>query len=188
MQLCSHPILVSVDEIEKVEFVSARDKTQELSISPSQYIEVKPIISIIVYQRKDTMTLHVSTMVQNVLVPVVTIIEQEGTLVQIGQEASHAPTPQAQGGVETKEKENIRTRHLVLSMKLEEVIAIVTLVTLSNAATPTPSHALHRSSTKATSLQASRPNPSTSKVDEVACNGDINIDDVNEFPNLILHQ
>lgn len=35
-KLCSHLVLVSVDEIEKVEFASVGKKTQELSISPPQ--------------------------------------------------------------------------------------------------------------------------------------------------------
>ena len=50
-------------------------------------------------------------MVQNVSVPTVTIIEQEGTPVQIGQEANPTPTPQAQGREEIKEKEKDRTEN-----------------------------------------------------------------------------
>lgn len=67
-------------------------------------------------------------------------------------------------------------------MKLEEVIAIQTLVTLPYTTTPTPSQALHRLSTEATSLQASRPSPSTSKVDEVTSYGEIKLDEVIELP------
>lgn len=169
---------MSVDEIEKENLASAREKTQELSIAPPQSIEVQPTMSIVVYQRKDTMSSHISTKVQTVSVPTITIIEKEGTPVQTSQEASPAPTPQEQGGVETTVKEKDRTKYSILTMKLEEVIAIQTQVTLPDTATSTPSQALHRPSKKSTPLQASRPSPSTSKVDEVTPYGDINLDEV----------
>ena len=95
-QLCS-PVLVSVNEVEKAELTPVGEKTQSLSIAPSQSIKVQPIMSIIVYQRNDLMPLHVNTMAQNVSIPTITIIEQKGTLVQIVLESSPTPTQQAQG-------------------------------------------------------------------------------------------
>ena len=96
-QLCIHPILVSVDEIKKEELASAGEKTQELSIVPPQSIELKSTMPMVVYQGKEKMSTHVSTLVSNFLVHLVSTIEKNGTPVQIGQEANPAPTKQAQG-------------------------------------------------------------------------------------------
>ena len=176
-QLCIHPILVSVDEIEKGELVFVGEKTQASSITPTQTIEVQPSMHMVIYHRKDNMPSHINTKV-----PTITIVKKERTLVQIGKESSPAPIPQAQGREEIKEKEKDRTKDLVLTTKQEEVIAIHTLVTLLDTTTPTPSQALHRPSTKAIPLQASRPSPSTSKVDQVTSYGDINLNEVIVLP------
>lgn len=190
-KLCSHPILVNVDEIEKAKLASTKEKAQELSIPPPpplppQSTKVQPIIPIVVYQRKETISSHVSTLVQIFLVHVVSIVEKYGIPVLIGQEASPAPTTQAQGDTEITKKEKDRIEDSVLSMKLEEVIAIQTLVTILDTATSIPSQALHRLSVEATPLYSSRPIPSTYKVDEVISYGDINLDEVIEIPNFNL--
>ena len=110
-------------------------------------IEAQPTMHMVVYQSKDTMPLHVNTMVQNVSIPAITIIEQDGTSVQIDQEAYPTPTPQAKGGEKVKEKYKVRTKDSGSTVELEEVIEIQTLVSLPDTSTPLPSQALHRSST-----------------------------------------
>ena len=83
-KLCSHPILVSVDEIKKAELEPIGEKNQELSSAPPQSIEVQPTMLMVVYQREDTMSLHINTSVRNVLVHTVSTDEKDGTPIQIG--------------------------------------------------------------------------------------------------------
>ena len=78
------------------------------------------------------------------------------------------------------------TEELVLTMKLEEQIAIYTLVTLPVSTSPIPSQTLHRPSVDATQLQSSRPSSNTSKVGEGTSYGDVNLDEVIELPKFDL--
>ena len=73
-QLCSHAMLVSLDEIEKAQLAFVGEKPKALSISPTQSLEVQPTLCMVVYQRKDTMHLHISTKI-----PTITIIKKERT-------------------------------------------------------------------------------------------------------------
>ena len=68
-----------------------------------QSTEVQPTMPMLIYQRKDTMPSHVSTLVQNVFVHAVSTYEKDGTPIQIGQEASPTPTAQTQGKIKIKE-------------------------------------------------------------------------------------
>ena len=72
-----------------------------------------------------------------------------------------------------------------MTTKLEEQLAIQTLVTLLETTTP-PSQALHRLSVEATPLQSSSPSPSTSKADEITSFCDVNLDEVIAFPKFNL--
>ena len=82
-------MLVSVDEIEKAELASIGEKTQALSSAPSQYLEVKNSMHILVYHKKEIMPSHISTkLLANIM------MEKERTPVQTYQEASLAPIPQ----------------------------------------------------------------------------------------------
>ena len=52
---------------------------------------------IVVYQVKDIVTSHVSTLVPNYLVQELLIVEKDRTQVQMGQEGSPTPNSQTQG-------------------------------------------------------------------------------------------
>lgn len=82
---------------------------------PPQSTKVQPTMSIIVYNGKDLVTSNIRTMVQNASVQEVATYDKDGTLVQIGQEASPAPTTQIQGENEIKEQEKERTKESILT-------------------------------------------------------------------------
>ena len=80
-----------------------------------------------------------------------------------------------------KEQAKDKTEELGMTTKPKEQLVIQTLVTFPGTAT-LPSQALHWSSIEVIPLQSSRLSPSTSKVNEVTSFGDVNLDEVIEFP------
>ena len=67
VELCSHPILLSLDELEKVEKTFLEEGKHGITQIP-QFINVKPTMPIVVYQRKETKMEDIKIMVQNVSV------------------------------------------------------------------------------------------------------------------------
>lgn len=191
--------MMSVDEIEKVDKASVGEKvqTQETSTTPPQFTMIPTTLLIVVYQRKETTTSTISTLVQNTPVSrhekvkenkgetfreqKVDIVENEGTQAQTGQDDTPTPIAQVQGATKKVEPVKDRIEEIDLTKKLEEQLAIQTLVTLPGTATP-PIQALHRPSIEAIPLQSSRPSPRTSKVDEVTSFVDVNLDEVIQLP------
>ena len=71
-KLCENLVLVSVDEIEKIDKVSIGEEvqTKETSTIPPQFTFVQPSLPIVVYQRKESATSTVSALMQGTLVSV----------------------------------------------------------------------------------------------------------------------
>ena len=65
------------------------------------------------------MSSHVNTLVKSVLVHAILTVDKDGTLIQIGQKASPAPTTQAQGETDITKRETDRTEDSILTVKLE---------------------------------------------------------------------
>ena len=108
---------------------------------------IQPTLPLVVYQRKETTTSAINTLAQSTPV-LVKIKESEndkgeivgeqkceiektkGTQVQTGHLDTPTPTTQKQGAFVNMEKEKDETKELGMNTKLEEKIAIQTLVTL----------------------------------------------------------
>lgn len=132
-KLCTNPVLISTDKIDKastgekqntdtssVPLISSETRGLEALMGVTTNTHVS--MPIVVYQRKDTVTSNVSTLVPNASVQAVLTVEKDGTQVHIGQEGS--PASQIQGEEDKKKKEKDRTKESVLTIKLEEQIAI----------------------------------------------------------------
>lgn len=197
-QLCTNPILVRKDEIDKA---SLGEKKTDTSSMPPTSTETKVMkglhgittgthvsMPIVVYQVKGIVTLGVNTLELNALMQVVLRIKMDGTQVHIGQEVNPTHISEKQGEVLTKEKEANRNEESFFTTNLEEHIAIQKLVTLLVSTIHIPIQTLYRPSIDATPLQSSRPSPNTSKIGEGISYGDANLNEVIKLPKFYFQQ